>query len=90
MHTINGIVNLIEDFKIAHIILPKVTTFVIDDVLHSKKSQRNCLSFKDICNNRYHVKTIKKDNVKYLYSMTIVSNKRSLLENLHAFSCGLY
>ena len=38
----------------------------IDDVLYSSKSQRNLLSFKDICRNEYHIKTTNEKNVEYL------------------------
>ena len=39
MSTIYGSAKLIEGSRRAHILLPKGTTFVIDDALYSKKSQ---------------------------------------------------
>ncbi|KAB2076703.1 hypothetical protein ERO13_A06G052350v2, partial [Gossypium hirsutum] len=53
--TIFGSTKIIESYGI---LLPRGTTFQINDALYSPKSQRNLLSFKDIRHNGYHIKTI--------------------------------
>ncbi|KAL4650234.1 hypothetical protein ACB092_01G072500 [Castanea dentata] len=60
VNTILGSSNLIESFGRAIIMLLKCTKLSIDDVLYSSKSNRNLLSFKDICYNGYHIKPITK------------------------------
>ncbi|KAJ9542414.1 hypothetical protein OSB04_028920 [Centaurea solstitialis] len=46
--TISGVVNIIEGFGKAHVLLPGVTNLKIENALYSPKSQRNLLNFKDI------------------------------------------
>ena len=88
--TICGSVKLIEGSGRDHIILPRRKKFVIDDALHSEKSQRNLLIFKDVHKNGYHIETTNKANGKYLCITTIVSGKKSVLEKLPAFFFGLF
>ena len=88
--TICGNAKLIEGSGRAHIILPKGTKLVIEEVLYSKKPQRNLLSFKDIRKNGYHIETTNEGNVEYLCITTIVYGKKSVLERLPAFCYGLY
>ncbi|TYJ14313.1 hypothetical protein E1A91_A10G110100v1 [Gossypium mustelinum] len=81
---------LIEGSGRAIILLPKGTKFIIDEVLYSTKSQRNLLSFKDICFNGYHIETMNEKNVEYLYITNVEYGKKYVLERLPAFSSGLY
>ena len=55
-----------------------------------KKSKRNLLNFKDIYRNGYHIETMNKDNVKYLYITSIISSQKLIMEKLSAFSSELY
>ena len=55
--TISGITDLIGGSGRAHIIFLGGTQLVISDALFSSRSQRNLLSFKDICCNGYHIET---------------------------------
>ncbi|TYI05823.1 hypothetical protein ES332_A10G116400v1 [Gossypium tomentosum] len=81
---------LIEGSGRAIILLPKGTKFIIDEVLYSTKSQRNLLSFKDICLNGYHIETMNEKNVEYLYITNVEYGKKYVLKRLPAFSSGLY
>ena len=49
--TISGVVNIIEGFGKAHVLLPGGTNLKIENALYSPKSQRNLLNFKDIRKN---------------------------------------
>lgn len=48
VNIISEIINLIESFGRANLLLTEGTKFVITDALFSPKSQRNLLSFKNI------------------------------------------
>ena len=87
---ISSSTRLIESFGRAIVVLLEGTRFIINNALFSSKSQRNLLSFKDICCNGYHTKTMCEGNNEYLYITNIVSGKKSILEKLLAFSFGLY
>lgn len=56
--TISDSTNLIEDFGKAIIILPKGTKLTINNAIFSPRSRRSLLSFKDIRENDFHIKTI--------------------------------
>ena len=85
--TVSGSINLIEGSGRAIVVLRGGTKFIINDALFSTKSKRNLLSFKDIRQNGYHVKTATENNMEYLY---IVSNETCILERLPAVFSGLY
>ena len=70
--------------------LPCGTIFHINDALYSGKSIINLLSFKDIRHNGYHIETTYDNNKEYLCITHIVSNQTLVVENLPAFSSGLY
>ena len=88
--TISGTTNLVKGSRIANITLPNGTRFHINDALYSSKSRRNLLNFKDIRRNRYHIETMNKDNVEYIYSTSIISSQKLIMEKLLAFSFRLY
>ncbi|KAB1670230.1 hypothetical protein E1A91_A03G095200v1, partial [Gossypium mustelinum] len=90
INTISISSKLIEGSGRAILLLPKGTKFVIDDDLFSTKSQRNLLSFKDICINGYHIETMNEKNIEYLYITNIECGKKCVLERLPTFSSGLY
>ncbi|KAK8264478.1 hypothetical protein V6Z11_D12G110700 [Gossypium hirsutum] len=90
VNTISGSSKLIEGSGRAIILLPKGTKFDIDDVLYSIKSQMNLLSFKDIRLNGYHIETMNKKNIEYLYITNVECGKKYVLKRLPAFSSGLY
>ncbi|TYI97781.1 hypothetical protein E1A91_D01G167300v1 [Gossypium mustelinum] len=90
VNAISGSSKLIEGSGRVIILLPKCTKFVIDDALYSIKSQRNLLSFKDICFNGYHIETMNEKNIKYLYIKNVECGKKYVLERLPAFSSSLY
>ena len=64
--TIYGSANLIEGFEKIIIILPKGTKLILNNSMFSPKSRRNLMSFKDIRENGYHIKTIDEMNLEYL------------------------
>ena len=70
--------------------LPNETGFHINNVLYSRKSTRNFLSFNDILKNGYHIETMNEGNKKSLYITSIIYGKKIVAEKLPAFSYGLY
>ena len=86
VQTISSPVDLIKGFEIATIILPNGTKFQIDGVLYSNKSNRNLLSFKDICLNGYHIETKSHNENEYL----LITGQKQILEQLISSSYGLY
>ena len=85
-----GSAKLIESSKGANLLFSKRIQFYINNALNSAKSQINILNFKDIYRNRYHIKTINKENIEYLYIMNMISSKGCMLENLLMFFSCLY
>ena len=79
--TISGIINLVEGFGRANIMLPNGTRFHINDALYSSKSKRNLLSFKYIRRNGYHIETMNEDNIEYLYITCIIYGEKLIVEN---------
>ena len=65
VNTISGLVDLIQGSGRATIILPRGTKIHINDALYSAKSKWNHLSFKDICRNVYHIKTMNDGSNEY-------------------------
>ena len=90
INTILGSTNLIEGSGRANILLLGGTKLYINDALYSEKSQRNLLSFKDICINGYHIETTSIDNIEYLCITNIMLGKKTVLERLPTYSSGLY
>ena len=88
--TISGSIKLIEGSGRANILLPEGKKIMINDALFSPKSQRNLLSFKDIRRNGYHVETVNKGDKEFLYITSITSGSKCVIEELPAFSSGLY
>ena len=72
-----------------NIMLPNGTRFHINDMLHSSKSIRNLLNFKNIRISGYHIETMNEGNTKCLYITSIVSSKK-LVEKLLVISSKLY
>ena len=90
VNTIPGLVDLIQGSRRATIILPRGTKIYINDALYYAKSKRNLLSFKDICRNGYHIKTMNDDSNEYLLITSIIYGEKHILEKLPSYSCGLY
>ena len=90
VNTISGLVDLIQGSERENIILPRGTKIHINDALYSTKSKRNFLSFKDICQNGYHIETMNDDSNEYLLITSIIYGEKHILEKLLSFSCGLY
>ncbi|KAJ9548209.1 hypothetical protein OSB04_020752 [Centaurea solstitialis] len=88
--TISGVVNIIEGFGKAHVLLPGETNLKIENALYSPKSQRNLLNFKDIRKNGYHIETMDEGESEYLLITNISSGKKNVLEKLSMYSSGLY
>ena len=88
--TITGIVNLIEGFGRANIMLPNGTRFHINNALYSKKSTRNLLNFKNSRRNGYHIETMNEGNIECLYITSIIYGKKLIMEKLSPYSYGLY
>ena len=86
VNTILDFANLIEGFGKANIILPKRTKFTINNASFFNQSKRNLLSLVDIRYNDYHIETDRKNKIKYLYIISMVSNEKCILEKLHALS----
>ena len=61
--TISSSANLIKGFGKAIIILPKGTKLIINNAMFYIKSRRNSMSFKNIRENGYHIKTIDEMNL---------------------------
>ena len=70
--------NLVEGSEKTNIMPPNGTRFNKDNVLYPSKSRRNLLMFKDIRKNGYHIKTMNKGNVEYLYITSIIFGKKTL------------
>ena len=70
--------------------LPNGTRFHITDVLYSRKSTKNLLSFKDIRQNGYHIETMNEGNKECLYITSIIYGKKIVAKKLSAFSSRLY
>jgi hypothetical protein len=90
INTISGSVKLIEGSGRVSISLHGGTTIIIHKALSSLKSQRNLLTFKDICRNGYHIETMEENGLKYLYNTQINSGNKILLEKSPSFSSSLY
>ena len=83
--TTSGTTNLVEGFRRANILLPNITRFHINDVLYSKKSRINFLSFKDIRRSGYHIEIMNKGNVEYRYITFIIYDQKLMVEKLPTF-----
>ena len=59
VHTISGLVKIIEESINATIILLNDTTLHLEDALLSTQSKKNLLSFKDVRQIGYNLKIIK-------------------------------
>ncbi|KAB2090726.1 hypothetical protein ERO13_A03G129850v2, partial [Gossypium hirsutum] len=90
MSTILGSTKIIKGSERVNILLPRGIKFQINDALYSPKSQRNLLSFKDICHNRNHIETISEGNDEYLQIMSIIHGNKQILEKLSTLSSSLY
>ncbi|TYG69540.1 hypothetical protein ES288_D05G239000v1 [Gossypium darwinii] len=90
INTISCNSKFIKSFERAIILLSKRIKIVIDDTLFSIKSKTNLLSFKDICLNGYHIETMNKKNIEYLYITIVKCGKKCVWKRLHAFSLSLY
>ena len=88
--TISGSANLIEGFGRAIIILPKGTKLIRNNAMFSPQSRRNLLSFKDIRENDYHIKTFNEMDLEYLGITKNVSGQTCVIEKFPALSSGLY
>ncbi|TYG99184.1 hypothetical protein ES288_A10G175800v1 [Gossypium darwinii] len=88
--TISGSTKIIKGSGRANILFLRGAKFQINDVLYSAKSQRNLLSFKDICHNGYHIETISEGNDEYLQIMTIIQGNKIIVGKLSTLSSGLY
>ena len=78
--TIVGSAQIIKGSGRAHILLPNGTHLFIQNALYSSNSQRNLLSFKDICMNGYHIETKNKGNTKFLCIVSNVGSQKVTLE----------
>ena len=90
VHTISGSTNLIEGAGKACIILPQGTKLIINDALYSSKSRRNLISFKDVCQNGYHLETMMENQKEYLCLTADKCGKKHIFEKLPTYSSGLY
>jgi hypothetical protein len=90
VNTILGLIDLIEGFGRASIMLPNGIRFIIDNALFSTKLRRNLLSFKDIQLNEYYIETVNDNGIKYLYIISNVSIGKQILKKLPILSSGLY
>ena len=66
------------------------TKLQINDALYSSRSSRNLLSFKDICQNGYHIKRSSEGNYEFLCITSIISCQQHVLKKLSSLSFGLY
>ena len=82
--------NLIEGFKKTIIILSKETKLIINNAMFSPKSWRNLLSFKNIRENGYHIKTFDEMDLEYLGITKNVSGQTCVIEKFPTLSFGLY
>ena len=88
--TISSLVNLIEGFGRATIILPSGTILHLQDALYSTQFKRNLLSFKDIRWNGYHLETMSDETTEFLLITATHDGKKCILEKLRSLECGLY
>ena len=88
--TILGLVKIIEGSGNATIILPNCTTLHLEDALLNNKSKRNLLNFQDVRHNKYHLKTLKEDNIGYLYIISYKMSIKTIHEKFETSNSGLY
>ena len=77
VNTILGPINLIQGSGRATIILPSGNKININDALYYAKSKRNLLSFKDICRNVYHIKTMNDGSNEYFLIISVIFGKKN-------------
>ena len=81
--------NLIKKIGKTNIILRRWTKFTIDKTLfflvHQRKIYWILQRYVD-----YHIETDRKNEIEYLYIISIVSNEKRILKRLHALFFGLY
>jgi len=90
IHTISGLVPIIDSFGNATIVLPNGTILHIENAFLSIRSKRNLFSFKDVCHNWYHIKTIYEQDKKYIGISSYKMGLKTIHEKLEASSMGLY
>jgi hypothetical protein len=90
VNTISGTTQIIEGSGRAIISLYGGTQLYIDNALYSSKSNRNLLSFRDICLNGYHLETRNEGSIEYLCITRYELDKTCVLGKLPAFSSSLY
>lgn len=87
---ISGPADLIDGFRRAIILLVNGTILFIPNALHSERSKRNMLRFKDISRNEYHIEFLNKNNIEYLHITKNASEREYTLEKHPTFSFELY
>ena len=84
VHTISGPIEMIDGSGNATIMLPNVNTLHIKDALLSTKTKRNLLSFKDVCYNGYHLKTINENDIDCFCIISYKMRIKTIHEKLKA------
>ena len=82
--------NLIKGFERTTLVLLNGASLDITNVLYSPKFRRNLLRFKNICLNRYHLKTADKGGKEYLYTTRFVPCQKYMLESFPCMFSWLY
>ena len=90
VHTISGLIPIIDGFGNATIVLPKGTILHIENAFLSSRSKMNLLRFKDVRRNGYHVETIYEQNKEYIGITSYKMGLKTIHEKLEASSMGLY
>ena len=90
VNIISRLPRIIEGSGQVIVFLLNKTKLLINEALFSPKSQRNLISFKDICTNEYHLEIGDKDGKEYLFITSQSLEGKAILEILPTHSFGLY
>ncbi|KAM0955797.1 hypothetical protein TB2_023719 [Malus domestica] len=88
--TLSGSSNLIEGYRKTRIMLSNGTILTIKEALYSLRSGRTLLSFRDIRDNKYHLKTTKDHGSEFLCITLYEYGQKHIHEKLERLPSGLY
>ncbi|KAM2133214.1 hypothetical protein ACFX1R_003339 [Malus domestica] len=88
--TLSGSSNLIEGYKKACIMLSNGTILTIKEAFYSPRSGRTLLSFRDIRDNQYHLKTTEDHGSEFLCITSYEYGQKHIHEKLERLPSRLY
>ena len=90
VHTISGLIKMIDGFGNAIIMLPNGTILHIEDALLSTKTKKNLHSFKDVRCNGYNLEIIIKANIDCICIISYKMDIKTIHEKIKTSISGLY